>query len=156
MTTANGISGSEAFSDAGPIVAFDPGRNIGVAIVDESGRLLRSQIVEFGELERLRLPTPATIVVGNGTGCERVRTALQNRGLTARLVDEEGTSLEGRRLYFRDNPPRPPLAWLPPGLRWPPRLIDDYAAYAIALRHLQARRLGGGRNVSEGRRDVTG
>jgi hypothetical protein len=118
------------------VAAFDPGRNIGFALVDGGGRLLEARVLEHGELERLELPGGARTVIGDGTGSAELKRLLGARGETAVLVDETGTSLEGRRLFFRDHPPRLPWRWLPKGMWWSARPIDDYAAYAIALRYL--------------------
>jgi hypothetical protein len=51
-------------------------------------------------------------------------------------VDERDTTLRARELWRRAEPPRGLARLLPPGLRSPPGPIDDYAAWAIALRYL--------------------
>lgn len=120
------------------IIAFDPGKNLGVAYVREDGQLEHSIIISISQLADFPLPRGVTIVVGNGTGSDQVRDVLRRRGLPFALVDEKGSSLEGRELYWRDHPPRGWRWLLPKGMRSPPRPIDDYAAYVIALRYLQA------------------
>lgn len=122
------------------VVGVDPGRHIGLAWVDAHGRLLRSGLVELSELPDLRRPPAAVIALGDGTGSAAARAALEGAGHPVRLVDERHSSEEGRRLYFRDHPPRGLARLLPPGLRSPGRLVDDYAAYAIALRWLASGR----------------
>ncbi len=121
------------------IIAFDPGRNIGVAHVGEDGRLLRREILDLGALKRLEYPPDAVLVVGDGTGSGAVQDVLAKLELDVVVVDEEGTTLEARGLYLRDHPPRGLGRLLPRGLWSPPRPIDDYAAYAIALRYLKGR-----------------
>lgn len=121
------------------VAAFDPGKNVGYALVDGQGRLLESRVLALSELSGFIVPVGATLVVGDGTGSYAVQNILARRNLELERVDERGTSLEGRNLYFRDHPPRLPWRWLPRGLWWPPRSIDDYAAYAIALRYLRSR-----------------
>lgn len=134
-----------------PVAALDPGKNVGYALVDEEGRLLDNRVISLSELDRLDLPADAVLVVGDGTGSYAVQKILARRNLKVRRVDERGTSLEARHLYFRDHPPRLPLRWLPQGLWWPPRSIDDYAAYAIALRFLgRAEQLYGQHSRSSG------
>lgn len=120
------------------VVGVDPGRHIGLAWVDAHGRLLRSGLVELSELPGLVRPPAAVVALGDGTGSRAARTALEGAGHPVRLVDERHSSEEGRRLYFRDHPPRGLARLLPLGLRSPGRLVDDYAAYAIALRWLAA------------------
>ncbi|MDZ7705892.1 MAG: hypothetical protein U5L04_15570 [Trueperaceae bacterium] len=119
------------------IVGIDPGQKIGVAVVGEGG-LEHRCIVSLGVLEMLDFPPDATIVVGNGTGHETVVALLRERGLEPRLIDETNTTLEARDLYFAAHPPRGLARLLPKGLRIAPRPVDDYAAYAIVLRHLAA------------------
>ena len=118
------------------VLAIDPGRHIGVAWVSAQGELLKHEITDVSGLKHLGLPADVTIVVGNGTGVQHVTRVLHDRNLTYTLIEEHGTSLEARNLYFRDNPPRGWLRLLPKGLRAPSVLVDDYAAYAIALRYL--------------------
>lgn len=115
------------------LVAFDPGKNVGVAYVSGSGELLRSLVTSLAEVSNLEVPSGATVLVGSGTARRSLMQALQQRGLEPRLVDERSTTLEARALYFRDNPPRGLAKLIPRGMLYPPRDIDDYAAYAIAL-----------------------
>lgn len=121
------------------IVAFDPGRNVGVAYVGEDGALRRRAIVTLEEVDRLDVPDDAVVVVGDGTGSAALCARLESRGLVVRTVAEEGTSLEARELYYREHPVTGWARLLPVGMRAPPVAIDDYAAYAIALRWLARR-----------------
>lgn len=121
------------------IVAFDPGRNLGVAFVSEEGAMLSGRVLEPDQLGALELPAGATLLVGNGTGSRQLLAQLADRGLTAELVEEAGTSLEARALYYQENEPRGWARLVPVGLRSPSVPIDHFAAYAIALRWLQAR-----------------
>lgn len=121
------------------IVSFDPGRNLGVALVTEAGELLSGQVLEPAELDAFVIPPGATVLVGDGTGSRELVGRLRARGVEPVLVPEEGTSLEARSLYFQKKEPRWWARLLPLGLRSPAVPIDDYAAYAIALRWLRAR-----------------
>lgn len=118
------------------IIAFDPGRNIGVAYVSEAGELLQRAIVDLGAVKSLELPAEATLVIGNGTGSRALQDVFERLGRAYALVPERDTSLEGRELYFRHHPPKGLTRLWPKGLRAPPVPVDDYAAYAIALRYL--------------------
>ena len=122
------------------VVGLDPGKNIGVAFVNAKEKLVYRTIITLEELRGLELPPGITIVVGNGTGSDKVQEVLRERGKAFALMDERDTTLEGRELYFQANPPRGLLKLIPEGMRSPPRLIDDYAAYAIALRFLRCAR----------------
>jgi hypothetical protein len=127
-------------SAAAHVAAFDPGRNVGFALVAADGRRLDAAVFDVADLSperlRARVPDGVRVVVGAGTGAARVSAALEAAGRPAELVDEVGTSLEGRDLWRRCVPPRGFARWLPAGLRVPSAPIDDYAAWAIALRVL--------------------
>ncbi len=118
------------------LVALDPGKNLGVAFVYNDGKLGFHTVMTLEQLETLVLPEFAKIIVGDGTGSGAVQKVLRNRNLSYEVVDEWGSSLAARNLYFRDHPPKGLQRLLPKGLRSPPELIDDYAAYALALAYL--------------------
>ncbi len=118
------------------IVAFDPGKNIGVAFVSGDGSLGFHAVMTIADLETLPFPTPATVLVGDGTGSNAVQQLLRRRDMTYEVVGEWGSRLVARSLYFRDHPPRGLQRLLPKGMRTPPELVDDYAAYALALTYL--------------------
>lgn len=119
------------------IIAFDPGKNIGVAVVTEQGSLEQRHIISLEQLRDYPLARQSVLVVGDGTGSSALQSVLHERGLTFTVIDETGTTLEARPLYFSDHPPKGLARLLPRGLLAPPDCIDDYAAYAIALRYLQ-------------------
>jgi hypothetical protein len=118
-------------------IAFDPGLRIGVAWVAPDRRLLRHEVIAVEEIGTYPLPEGARILVGSGTGSAALSTRLRARGIAHELVDERGTTEAARALYWRANPPRGLGRLVPEGLRPPPRSLDDYAAYAIALRVLE-------------------
>jgi hypothetical protein len=124
----------------GVVLALDPGRNLGAAWVRRDGTAERLAILAADDLERLEVPPSGIVLVGDGTGSGAVVEHLRARGLEPTLVDERGTTLAARELYFRDHPARGLVRLLPRGMRAPGRTIDDYAAYAIALRWLGAAR----------------
>jgi hypothetical protein len=119
------------------IIALDPGQNLGIAFVEDKGRLLWCEVISLEGLKTLDVPPDSTFVVGDGTGHEKVLQVLRERGLPYHVVDEVGTTLEARPLYFKDHPPTGLLRFLPRGMWAAPRNLDDYAAYAIALRYLK-------------------
>ena len=144
------------------VLGLDPGRDkMGFAVAGMGGELFFSGIVPVAERERFwavlergvlragdfvpwlreggsgeKRVLLSVVAVGDGT-CgpfliEEVRGRLP--GLRVFSVDERGTTLEARGLYWRLH--RPPW-WqrlLPSGLRTPPRGLDDLAAWAIAMR----------------------
>lgn len=136
------LSGTTRDGEHHIIVAFDPGRHLGAAWVRFDGTHERLAILGEGDLEGLAIPSGALVLVGDGTGSAVLVERLRALGLEPRLVDERDTTLRARSLYFRDHPARGWLRLLPAGLRVPPRTVDDYAAYAIALRWLETGRAG--------------
>lgn len=147
------------------ILGIDPGRGkTGWAITDELGQLLLSGIfptVEsesfFQGVEQLspEIIAPYVLegkvgeiggiylnecVVGNGTGKELLFSLAQTLPLRVKLVPEKGTTLQSRDLYWRIHPPKGLQRILPAALRVPPRDVDDLAAWAIVLRHLELRK----------------
>ena len=148
------------------IVGLDPGRDkTGWALMHPTGKLFFSGIFPSSELdvflETLKKPSPVWedgllcwmcercfavaenetieyIAVGDGTGGTEFLAQVKKFGMRAFPVDEKGTTLAARELYWRLHRP----AWwqrcLPPSLRVPPRVLDDLAAWAIALRSIDA------------------
>lgn len=120
------------------LIALDPGQNLGIAFVEEdTGRLLWCEVITLEGLRTLDVPPNSFFVVGDGTGHEKVLQVLQERGFTYTVVDELGTTLEAKVLYFKAHPPKGLLRFLPRGMWAAPRNLDDYAAYAIALRFIK-------------------
>ena len=139
-------------------LGLDPGRNkTGFAFVSPDGDLRLSGIFPSSEIEkffhdltsyilegRLDSETPGIIsrvefiAVGNGTTSkiftEHVRKIT---GCEIITVDEKNTTIEARSLYWKIHRPGIFLRLLPEGLRVPPRVIDDLAAWAVALRGLK-------------------
>lgn len=124
------------------IVAFDPGRNVGVAFVAASGELVDRRIIAVEQVAALPLPAEAVILIGSGTGSRALAGHLAALGKQAQIVDETATTLEAKGLYYRHHPPRGLTRLLPLGMRSPAVPLDDYAAYAIALRWLAAQQAG--------------
>ncbi len=116
------------------IVAIDPGKNIGIAFVSDDGEMIKSEIVNLDKFKNYNFPQNITIVIGNGTSSKKLLKLMDR--LEPILVNEENTSLIARDLYFKDKPAKGLARLIPKGLRSPPELIDNYAAYAIALRYL--------------------
>lgn len=124
------------------ILGIDPGTvKAGFALLDGNGTVLAQGIEEIGclldRIIRLRQELEIhEIALGCGTNADGVRKALDRLGLRVTLVDEHGTTLHARRLYFADHPPRGWRRLIPIGMQLPPRPIDDYAAVLIARRYL--------------------
>jgi hypothetical protein len=78
----------------------------------------------------------SVIVVGDRTGSKKIRQSLDFFGVPVETVDENGSSIEGRYRYLRENT-RGWLRLLPIGLRTPNKPFDDYVAVILAERFLK-------------------
>jgi hypothetical protein len=130
-------------------VALDPGTaKCGVAVLSASGEVLARAIVPLGILAETLEPYAGShprVLVGNGTGALRVMEMLRQAGWTdTQAVEEKGTTLDARRLYWQARPPRGWLRLIPRSFLVPPRPIDDWAAVAIGLRYFASHPADGG------------
>ncbi|MFW6237701.1 MAG: resolvase [Bacillota bacterium] len=129
-----------------PILALDPGRDkIGLAVVNRGTEVYLREIVSSGELEAY-LPGLVNkynideIVLGGGTGSERVKAAVRKvleEEICLQIVEEAYSTAEAEERYFRDHPPS---GWkkLFFFVSWrPPEPVDDYAAVILAERYLR-------------------
>ncbi len=136
-------SSGQSQSAAGTVLAVDPGtEKCGLAVVQSDGTVLHHEVLPVANLasvaaERAQRHAVQRVVVGDRTGAREIRDALSAQlALPIFLVDEHRSSEQGRRRYFRDNPPRGWRRLLPVGLQTPPRPYDDYVAIVLAERHL--------------------
>lgn len=146
-------------------LAFDPGRDkTGFALADFNGELILSgifpsvkrekffdallnkkvlnefiieylneKILDFSDLiSRIKF-----IAIGNGTHSKEFYEAAKVLNFEIKITDERNTTLEARNLYWKLHKPGFFLRFLPEGLRVPPRVLDDLAAWAIARRALE-------------------
>ncbi len=127
----------------GLILAYDPGHNTGVAAVHQDGRLEWQRVLGAEAAAALAPAGAGVVLVGSGTGHAALVLALEKQGIRPHLVDEYGTTLAARKLYWRDNPPAGLLRLVPVGLRPQPAGLDGYAAWAIALAWLERQKESG-------------
>ena len=145
------------------VLGLDPGRDkTGFAFVNDEGGLIASGIFPSSESDRFfgavmtgeslaeftiegdsqalsQIPDSIRfIAIGNGTHSKdftaKVRAAFSCEVMT---VDERNTTLEARGLYWKIHAPNFWMRLIPEGLRVPARVLDDLAAWAIALRALK-------------------
>jgi RNase H-fold protein (predicted Holliday junction resolvase) len=127
------------------ILAIDPGRGkCGLAVLDNSIQALEKKVVSRSELipEVLNLVAKyrvETIVIGGGTASKSVQKELSRIDMRVNIifVPERFSTLQARRLYWKENPPRGLLRFIPTSLRTPPHPIDDYAAQILGMRYLK-------------------
>ena len=134
------------------ILGVDPGRlKTGLAVIDSRGQILHRAIIAPAELGA-QLPSLlerwniTRIALGDSTESEAARAQiealLQTRAdgiapdITFKIVDETGSTLEARALYWADHARTGWRAWVPLSLQEPPEPVDDYAAAIVARRAL--------------------
>lgn len=129
------------------IIAIDPGRDkCGLAVVDLQGDALELALVTRANLAEClarlldKWQTKATdisLIIGNGTQHKQVRQELEayNPDWKITEVEEYGTTLAARELYWLKNKPSWWQRLIPANWRDTPPL-DAYAAWAIAKLHI--------------------
>ena len=134
------------------ILGVDPGRlKTGLAAIDARGQILHRAIIAPAELGA-QLPTlllqwnVTRIALGDSTASQAARAQIEawlqtraaavNWEIALDIVDETGSTLEARALYWADHARTGWRAWVPLSLQEPPEPVDDYAAVIVARRAL--------------------
>jgi len=114
-----------------------------VAALSRQGGLART-ICDTHDLgrtvEQMLASTAAErVLVGGGTNGRKLAKVLRAcEGMPeVVLVDEQFSSLDARKRYFRENPPRGIRRLIPGGMLAPPEPVDDWAAVVLAERWLK-------------------
>ena len=127
------------------IIGFDPGRDkCGIAIREPDGKIACHQVVTaeaaIPSLQSLCQQFPVELIVmGNQTTAKQWKQQLEAElGTTFPIVmvDERNSSLEARDHYWQIYPPQGLTRLIPPGMRLPPRPIDDIVAILLIERYL--------------------
>lgn len=126
----------------GPVLAIDPGTDkCGLAVVDGQ-RVLRRwvapRIALIGEVqEALTQYKAGLIILGDRTGSSRFRQELAAvfPQVEIALVNEHLSSVEARRRYWEENPPKGWRRLIPVGMQVPPEPFDDLVAVILAERY---------------------
>lgn len=129
------------------IISIDPGREkCGIAAVHKQKGILHKCIIETSDLaaiikEWIIKYQTNIVIMGNGTSSKEAKILLENIeidgiALQVVLVDEYRTTDEGRRRYWRENPPQGLRCLIPVTMQTPPHPVDDYVAVILAERYL--------------------
>lgn len=123
------------------ILAIDPGnQKCGLALVDLEGKVLEKKVIAAADLlEQVAALQQEygfeLIVLGDRTNSKKFKAKLHPLGYPVELVDEDQSSVEGRRRYLKDNV-RGIKKLIPLGLQTPDQPYDDYVAVILAERYL--------------------
>jgi RNase H-fold protein (predicted Holliday junction resolvase) len=126
------------------ILAIDPGKyKSGLAVLLEDGAILERKVVKTLELQEAVSELsykyqPQMILLGNSGQGKIIEKKISylNLKTTILFVNEKGSTLEARKLYWEENRPKGLWRLVPSGLRLPPEPYDDYAAVIIGRRYL--------------------
>lgn len=127
------------------ILGFDPGRDkCGIAIMDKNRQLHYHKVVESAKITTTITTLNQKfninlIVIGDQTTSKNWQqnlTEIISEKVPIIKIDERYSSLEARDRYWEIYPPQGFIRLVPPGMRIPPRPIDDIVAIILIERHL--------------------
>ena len=128
------------------LLALDPGRDkVGTAILDYQAQEQEKTIVKLDELaehlkEIFKIYNIEEIIIGNGTGAEKVINLVKNNSgdRTINIVEEEFTTEEAQARYLKEKPMSNYEKLLRKFVSWKlKKPLDDYAALIIAEKYLK-------------------
>ena len=134
------------------VLAIDPGRDkcgVAVAVLDAVGdiNVLERRIVprsQIGEMlpALVQQHNVQRIVLGHATTSVTLKAELLRCApdVDVLTVDETGSTLEARALYWQEHRPRGWRRLVPLSLQVPPEPVDDFAAIVLARRFFGSRR----------------
>ncbi len=139
------VAASQQPSICNRVLAIDPGRaKCGLAVVARDGTVVARRVTLVAEVRSLVLDWArefqiSCIVLGDSTTSREWQGNLAAWLPQAELflVDESGSTLEARTLYWQAHPPRGWRRLVPLSLQAPPAPIDDYAAVVLARRFFE-------------------
>ena len=133
------------------VLAIDPGRaKCGLAVVAACGNVLHRAVVPSAAVveavHNLRAEHGADFaVLGDSTTCRQWQALFHQTmpDLKLCVVDETGSTLEARGLYWQAHPPQGWRRFFPLSLQVPPEPVDDFAAVVLARRYFRRNAPGG-------------
>jgi len=125
------------------IIAIDPGtKKCGYAVVESNKNVLRREVIPIEELmihvkENVDTYNIERFIVGNGTNCKEIEKKLKKHFLQLEIVfiEENFSTLEARKKYFKAYPPKGIFKLIPLSLRVPPCHYDDFVAVLLAEKY---------------------
>lgn len=128
------------------VLSIDPGREkCGIAIVHapiDSGLKVLWQVIVPRQTLPSQLPElidrfhPDAFLLGDATTSRELAALLQLQWpqMPLHIVDEAGSTLAARELFWQAHPPRGWRRCVPLSLQMPPVPLDDFAAIVLARR----------------------
>ncbi|GBF81082.1 pre-16S rRNA-processing nuclease YqgF [Aphanothece sacrum] len=128
------------------LLGFDPGRDkCGIAVINKNNQLLYHQVINsevamttINDLcQQFKIEL---LVMGNQTTSKQWKKQLDaelSSGICVIMIDERNSTLEARDRYWEMYPPKGFARLVPPGMRVPPRPVDDIVAILLIERYLK-------------------
>ncbi len=130
------------------IIAIDPGtKKCGYAVVDSNLSVLQREVISTEKIAKtikdsLNIYKINKIILGNGTNYKQIEKKLREHfpQLKIILIEEDFSTLEARKKYFKAHPPRGISKLIPLSLRVPPCHYDDFVAVILAEKYFKISR----------------
>jgi len=130
------------------IIAIDPGtKKCGYAVVDSNLSVLQREVTSTEGIiktieDSFNVYKIDEIILGNGTNYKNIEKRLKNHfpELKIILIEEEFSTLEARKKYFKAHPPRGISKLIPLSLRVPSCHYDDFVAVLLAEKYFRNNR----------------
>ncbi|MBA7498975.1 putative pre-16S rRNA nuclease [subsurface metagenome] len=130
------------------IIAIDPGtKKCGYAVVDSNLSILQREVISTEKIAKniedsLNIYKINKIILGNGTNYKQIEKKLREHfpQLKIILIEEDFSTLEARKKYFKAHPPRGIFKLIPLSLRVPPCHYDDFVAVLLAEKYFKNNR----------------
>ncbi|NEP05900.1 MAG: pre-16S rRNA-processing nuclease YqgF [Okeania sp. SIO2G4] len=128
------------------ILGFDPGsQKCGIALMDRAKKLHYHQVIESLEVVKTiknlyQKFDIDLIVIGDQTTSKiwkQSLTKIISKTVPIIKIDERYSSLEARDRYWQMYPPQGIFRLIPPGMRIPPKPVDDIVAIILIERYLK-------------------
>jgi len=127
------------------IIAIDPGtKKCGYAVVDFNLSVLQREVISTEKIiknieDSLNIYQINKIILGDGTNYKQIEKKLKDHfpRLKIILIEEDFSTLEARKKYFKAHPPRGIFKLIPLSLRVPPGHYDDFAAILLAEKYFR-------------------
>ena len=127
------------------IIAIDPGtKKCGYAVVDSNLSILQREVISTEKIAKniedsLNIYKINRIILGNGTNYKQIEKKLREHfpQLKIILIEEDFSTLEARKKYFKAHPPRGIFKLIPLSLRVPPCHYDDFVAVLLAEKYFK-------------------
>jgi len=130
------------------IIAIDPGtKKYGYAVMDSNLSVLQKEVISTEKIAKtiedsLNIYKINKIILGNGTNYKQIEKKLREHfpQLKIILIEEDFSTLEARKKYFKAHPPRGISKLIPLSLRVPPCHYDDFVAVLLAEKYFRNNR----------------